>query len=114
LDMWTLGCTIKRAETVLYTLNAECCQCGVFCESSCGRCARALIKVHRGEDDNDDFVTEIMKERRCSSYLFHCDLFNIKFPAKFPVDDKLLLISAVMLIQYQYFADNHRLHRCLC
>jgi len=102
---------VNNSTGMLYTIEGACSQCGICCEPHCGRCCETILNIYRGSDITSQPCGSFVKQSQCfNSYCTNSDAFLINFPKGCSVEDKLLLISTAMMVQYIYFEDNGR--RC--
>ena len=86
-----------------YNIHADCCQCGlIFNNTCCGKLSEVLFNIFELSNP----VGSIVKKRATSNELFStADSYQINFPSEATPTDKMLLIAAGLMIDYQYFED---------
>jgi hypothetical protein len=93
-----------------YIVTAECCQCGIICNNSCGKCSEVLFTIHKpGKQEMtpqnaDGFIKK--KFSGLQELLTDADNFELVFPTSANAEEKLLLIGAVIMIDFRYYEDN--------
>ena len=100
---------------VKWKITAECCQCGLLCRTRCGVCSEALFPIHSGnktELDPKNCEGHIKKlSAGIQELVSDADNFELVFPVNATPEEKLTLISAVLLIDYRFFEDNGKNNR---
>lgn len=98
----------NKDNTLKYTLNINCCQCGFQCRGNyCGRMASCTFEIYNGNATSGSVVGTVT--RRCTgvkNVVTDADTFIIKFPQDAQPEDKLMIIGAVLLIDYRYYETN--------
>lgn len=92
-----------------YMIHADCCQCGLCCANSCcGKLSKAVFNIYKGADINTISGTIIKRPAKSGEELFtNADSYEIQFPINdITVEDKILLIVAGLMIDYQYFEQS--------
>jgi len=100
----------NAAGQAIYTIEGACSQCGICCETFWGRCSETILNIYRGaETANQQPCGSFIKQSQCfTSFCTNADAFVLHFPQGCSVEEKFLLISAAMMVQYIYFEDNGR------
>lgn len=97
-----------------YVISGSCCQCGLLCpKTCCGTCSDVMIPIFKAGDSSrniNDKVGMIRKFMKnfVAEVITDADNFEITFPNDATVVDKFNLISAVLMIDYQYFEENEK------
>lgn len=91
-----------------YTVYADCCQCGILCANNfCGKFSEANFQIYNGSDITGAPVGLIRKKpANFSELVTSADSYQINFPPQASPQDKLLLIVAGLMIDYQYFEEK--------
>ncbi|MCQ2821749.1 MAG: hypothetical protein MJ252_31205 [archaeon] len=92
------------AGEVIYTLDADCCQCGIFCKKLCGKCTEVDFNIFKG--DTKEIVGNIHKKFNCASVFTDQDFYQLTFPPDCTVENRIKLIFATVFIDYLYYEDN--------
>ena len=89
-----------------YIVTASCCQCGLLCANNfCGKLSEAIFDIL--EPGNGQIIGKIVKNSADYSELVtDADSYQIKFPSIASPNDKLLLMSLGLMIDYQYFETD--------
>lgn len=80
-----------------YFIKISCCQCAFFC----GKCLEVNGEIY--DASTNSVVGYIKKECSCQSIFNKADDYWVVFPKNASVNEKLTLISAVILIDYRLF-----------
>jgi hypothetical protein len=93
-----------------WTITANCCQCSIFCRQSCGKCCDALFTIHHANkkemtEQNADGIV-IKKYGGMKDFVNDANNFEINFPPDATPQDKLLIIGAVIRIDYTYYEEK--------
>lgn len=87
---------------IKYLIKAKCCQCGLlFSNSICGRTGEAVFNII--DPKSKEEIGNISKKNPLMSNEFEREIYKITFPEQSSVNDKLLLTSLGLMIDYQYF-----------
>ena len=90
---------------ILYNIVADCCQCGLMCRNNMlGKTDEAHFFIYNPIDFNSP-IGDICK-KSSESLLSISDDYIITLPKNSEPEEKLLLISAGLMIDYQYFERN--------
>ena len=95
-----------------YIVNASCCQCGLLCANNfCGKLSEAIFNIL--EPVNRQIIGKIVKKPAdYSEMVTDADSYQINFPSIASPNDKLLLMSLGLMIDYRYFetdsSDDHK------
>jgi len=85
----------------IYRVEGSCCQLGTF--KHC-KCYKVVMEIYRANTDVP--CGAIIKTERCSSCVTQADTFNIFFPPDANAAEKMLIISATLMADYQYFENK--------
>ena len=107
-----------KNNAVAYTITCDCCQCGFCCRNSLiGRCSVVKFDIFSGSSITEKPTGHIIKKGKgLESAIGDADFYNITFPPEASPEDKVLLIGAVIMIDYLYYEDkdddstHHRRH----
>ena len=101
---------IGQDNTVKYTIYLDCCQCGFYCRHNfCGKLAGATMIVYEGKTRSfhGQGIATIKKERGgLKELISDADSYNITFPSDATPEDKMMLIGAVLMIDYRYYEEG--------
>jgi hypothetical protein len=92
-----------KNDNLRYRITGDCCQVG-FC---CGASAEKMVEIEFKIQQNNQFVG-MMKKMNASlgEYFSKADSYKISFPKNATPEEKLLLIIAGLLIDYQNFEKD--------
>jgi hypothetical protein len=93
-----------------WKIHADCCQCGICCRTGFGKCSDAIFPIYSGdkvEFNPNSSEGHIKKLRKgCMELVSDEDNFELIFPQNATPEDKLMLISTVLMIDYRFYEDN--------
>ena len=91
---------------IKYIVNASCCQCGLLCANNfCGKLSEAIFNIL--DPGNRQIIGKIVKHcADLSELATDADSYQINFPSIASPNDKLLLMSLGLMIDYQYFETD--------
>jgi hypothetical protein len=94
-----------------YVIIADCCQCGLICRNSCGKCSEVLFQIHKADKqvmdvNNTDGHIKRLFSGVVQELVSDADNFELIFPVDATPEDKLLLIGNVLMIDYRYYEDG--------
>lgn len=86
-----------------YKIIGDCCQVGLCCGSSAEKMAEIEFKITQGNE-----VVGMMKKMMATvgEYYTKSDSYKISFPPKATPEEKMLIICACLLIDYQNFEND--------
>lgn len=90
-----------------YVITASCCQCGIICGNyPCETCETVEFIVHGGDGKTiEGHLTK--KNKNClKSAISDADNFGLDFTPKMTWEDRSLLLSAVLFIDYMLFEEK--------
>lgn len=89
-----------EAGHIKYRMVGDCCQMGLCCGSSAEKLVEIEFKIMRNGEQ-----VGIMKKMTATmgEYFSKADSYKIAFPVDATPEDKILLICAGLLIDYQFF-----------
>ena len=93
-----------------WRVSASCCQCGILFRKSCGVCCTAQFPIFKGSrtdldrDSADGMITK--KSTGLSEVFTDADSFVLTFPGDATPEEKMLLISTVLMIDYRLYEDT--------
>ena len=91
---------INEENTVTYTIEAGCCEAGLCC---CGKCAKTSnVQFKIMQDGNQNGLITKSPSKGYEKYT-NADSYTVQFPGKATPEEKMLLIVAALMIDYQYF-----------
>ena len=96
---------------VAYSITTDCCQCGFFCRGGCGMFEPITFHIFNGNTCDSKStnlaVGRIVKHSMgIQSLVSDADNFEVFFPLDASPENKLSLIAAALMIDYQYFEEN--------
>lgn len=91
-----------------FTITCDCCQCGYCCRNSMmGRCSEVNFDIFNGASTEGKPTGNVFKKvKGCESVIGDADFYTITFPSQASPEDKLMLIGAVIMIDYLYYEDK--------
>ena len=90
-----------------YIIHGECCQCGLCCSNNfCGKLSEVLFNIYQTEDRTAPCGSIIKKSATGAELVTSADSYQVNFPQGATPQDKLLLIIAGLMIDYQYFEES--------
>jgi hypothetical protein len=90
---------------IRYNMIGSCCQFGMMCNSTIGRCYEVTFDIYRVQDPENS-CGKVIKIAKCSSCITNADTFNVFYPKDASPEEKMLIISATLMIDYCFFEDN--------
>ena len=104
------ACCDKDAEVydannnIRYKIVGDCCQIGLCCGPSAEKMAEIEFKIER----NGEQIGMLKKtSANIGEYFTKADSYKISFPLDATPEEKMLLICAGLLIDYQYFEQDN-------
>ena len=99
--------TYDSTGQVKHTIHGDCCQCGLICKNNfCGKLSEVVFNIHEGTNLLTSPVGSIIKRVATAAELVtSADSYQINFPPRATAADKLLLIVAGLMIDYQFFEE---------
>ena len=94
---------------VRYKISTDCCQCGYCCRNSiCGKLSEITFNIYNGNQSaTGRGVGSIRRVVRGAINLFSdADTYEVTFPVDASPEEKLMLIGATLMLDYQYFESN--------
>ena len=100
--------TYDSTGIVKYTIHGDCCQCGLICKNNfCGKLSEVTFNIHKGNNIMSSPCGSITKKVATAAELVtSADSYQINFPPDANPQDKLLLIVAGLMIDYQFFEET--------
>ncbi len=91
-----------------FTIHGDCCQCGLLCKNNfCGKLSEVVFDIHDGENIGATCVGRIIKKSATGAELVtSADSYQINFPPQANPQEKMLLIVAGLMIDYQFFEES--------
>lgn len=93
-----------------WKIYANCCQCGLICRNSCGRCEAVKFYIFDGNtsdlspDNSSGTITKLFGG--ITELISDATNFHIDFPKNAMADEKLLIITTVLMIDFRLFEDS--------
>lgn len=92
---------------IKYTININCCQYGFCCRNNCcGSLVEAKFLIYEGPDFSKHHVGQIVRKVNGKNLISKADTFSIEFPPSATPNDKMLMICAVLMIDYLYYSES--------
>ena len=100
--------TYDSTGIVKFTIHGDCCQCGLLCNNNfCGKLSDVTFNIHQGNSVNSSPCGSITKKVATAAELVtSADSYQINFPPSATPQDKMLLIVAGLMIDYQFFEES--------
>ncbi len=94
--------------TLKYTIHADCCQCFLVCRNNfCGKLSGVIFNIYNSSNINSNPVGSIIKKVASGAELItSADSYQINFPPEASPNDKMLLIIAGLMVDYQFFEES--------
>ena len=102
-----------RKDVVIYSVTTDCCKCGFCCRGGCGMFEQISFLIYDG--DINDTKNKYKEKGSTGKILRHsmgvesiisdADNFEVFFPPEAGPEDKLLLISVALMIDYMFFEE---------
>lgn len=110
-------CTVCNPKIMVYnregigawTITCDCCQCGYMCANSwCGKCSEVNFEIYKGVDNCQGKAPGAIKKKfkGLKSILGDADFFDLTFPEMATPEERLLLITGVIMLDYLYYEDK--------
>ena len=91
-----------------YIVTADCCQCGLLCSKNiCGKLKEVIFNI-MGPGEGQIIGQIIRKKATGMELITDADSYQVFFPSMSNANDKLLIISLAILIDYIYFEMDER------
>lgn len=96
---------------IAYSITTDCCQCGFCCRGGCGMFEAITFHIFSGDKCDskmtNNAVGRIVKHSMgIQSLVSDADNFEVFFPLDATPENKLTLIAAALMIDYQFFEEN--------
>ena len=100
--------TYDNTGVIRNTIHADCCQCGLICKNNfCGKLSEVVFNVFGGSNVVTSPVGSIIKKVATAAELVtSADSYQVNFPPQATPTDKMLLIVAGLMIDYQFFEET--------
>ena len=100
--------TYDSTGIVKYTIHGDCCQCGLLCKNNfCGKLSEVTFNIYKGNNIASVPCGSITKKVATAAELVtSADSYQINFPPDANPQDKMLLIVAGLMIDYQFFEET--------
>lgn len=103
----SIGLNIYDKDNKLkFKIAGECCQAGIICKGyPCKSCQEVFLNIY---DANGNELTPLTKwSKGClKSAISDADNFSVVFPQNSTPEDKALIFSSVLMLDYCYFEDK--------
>lgn len=100
---------LNKDNTVRYRITGDCSQCSFFCRGCCGKMFETMFSIYNGTGSIKGAkpIGQIKRQIAKIEYLItDADSYEIVFPEEASSEEKLILISAVLMLDYQYYESN--------
>ena len=98
-------CIYDENNILKYFINCDCCQCGYLCRNNvCGKLSDCLFEICEANGIVNGNIKRLAAKGM--QFLSDSDSYDINFPNNASPVEKLLIILAVILIDYQYFETS--------
>lgn len=96
-----------------FQIHANCCQCGLICRNSLGKCSETVFNIFPLECTNFDDNNAIGTIKKVSGgfmkeFFTEADNYEVKFPPNASPEEKLLIVGATLMIDYRFFEDTQK------
>jgi hypothetical protein len=100
--------TYDSTGIVKYTIHGDCCQCGLLCKNNfCGKLSEVTFNIYKGNNIASVPCGSITKKVATAAELVtSADSYQVNFPPDANPQDKMLLIVAGLMIDYQFFEET--------
>lgn len=90
-----------------FVVEADCCQLGLMCQCPCDSCEKVVFNVWRGEKVREEQpLLKLGTGSCCKNAWTTADNFSLPFPSNSTWQEKSLLLSLVMMIDYLMFEHS--------
>lgn len=98
---------VYNSHGLKYYIRADCCQCGLLCANNiCGKFSTAQFDIHQPGSANIIANIQKMSAQSYGEAMTDADSYQVGFPPGATPEDKLLLITLGLMIDYQYFETS--------
>ena len=95
---------LDRNGAITYKIKALCCQCGIFCFCPFQTCKNICFDVLNKQDEKVGRITHFFHSW-FGEYCSKADKYGIEFPKFATVEEKILLVSTVIFIDFIMFEN---------
>ena len=101
-------------DLIKWKVTADCCQCGIICRESCGKCSEVIFPIYSGDKTvfepgkGEGYIKKLFSGMK--ELISDADSFELSFPVNATPEEKLMLIATVLMIDYRYYEDNGNDH----
>ena len=93
-----------------YKISGECCQAGIVCKSMkmCYEVKFCIFDANCKDEDPKNAVGSITRKipNLAEALFTDADCFEVNLPENATVNEKLMIIGAVLMLDYTYFEDD--------
>ena len=90
-----------------YIIRADCCQCGLCCANNIfGKLSEVYFNIYSFNNMTNPCGQIIKKSATVIELSTSADSFQVIFPKDASPEDKMLLVIAALMIDYQYFEES--------
>jgi len=94
-------------DRVKFFIKASCCQCGFHCNCPCEPCERIEFDLWSGDKEKEEpKILKTGKKNCVKNMLGDADNFSTQFPMAATWQDKTLLMSSLLMIDFMMFEEK--------
>ena len=86
-----------------YYITGDYCQCGLCCGGMCEKLSEVVFNIFPAEKTTIPCGSIIKKPADFAELITSADSYQVNFPNNAKPEDKMMLIIATLMIDYQYF-----------
>jgi len=98
----------SQEDTLKYIIFGNCCQAGIWFKCPCQSCETLDLEIR---STSGEIISKIQKGPHIKNNENTADNFLVDFPKNISPNDKLLLMSGVLFLDYKYFETNLKLRK---
>ena len=90
-----------------FIIHADCCQCGLVCANNfCGKLSEVVFNIYNAANRSAPCGTITKKCATGAELVTSADSYQVIFPREANPEDKMILIAAGLMIDYQFFEES--------
>ena len=90
-----------------FTIQANCCQCGLVCKGPCQSRQRVEFKLWSGNMEKfEGMMVKLGKKNTLKNMVSSADNFSISWPQITDWKEKALLLASILLIDFMMFEEK--------
>jgi hypothetical protein len=97
-------------ESLRWKIHTDYCQCGVCYRGGMGKCHEVIFPIYSYDKQIFDPIMSEGFIKKCfggiKEIYSDADTFELLFPLNSTPEERLMLIGAVLMIDYRYYEDN--------